>query len=783
MMAAQPEESQLPSPDNTIRERLRSVLIPAAKQALQDAQSDIGKIEKTEVPPPQLKEVAKRIISAGNKVVVVVQDVSALYQIGQDAALFYASLTKIESDRKEPANQQIAIIYYLISSVIFAMRHLDRSTPFSPAQRSELDRLLVEFKNTMEDFGQYADLCYKKGSFLAVLRGTELRGRIKKYWDDLMQHRISLTEYIAIEFTYEVNIKEILNQVGHATDRERLATRFVADNRGPEAVLRNPELLSQLSMILGETITDSLRRSLTGDVAEMMEQNRNHFNIKLRGSTARIRKAITSSREAILKRLDAGPHELIIDDDIKAIWKENKWRMSVKARTFMDGIHNYFEPHVRRKILVAAINKVGIQGDTPVETSSGEDDIFQSEEWTLPFLSNAMYSPAVVDAMDGDGSGFISVDECNDFLQRRPPRWSVPQWFSFWAIVWLMNNEHYLDKINEHIAAIKKAAKVTQPGNKIPIRASEYMKWLDFLDPVILQSLNWGITQNTPSSIAYGDLYRVQEAYTKYEEGKIDEELKHIEYAVDDVEALPYITGHDRIELIIMPLLYLILSYQRTIMEQASREVVDGSVFGKFKDALNTVLLAFNSRLNDLERGWKQMRKDVNAQVECFAGGMFYAWQQNRRSSSKSKAAKPLLDFWANNNVYTNRYEEDGSEWWNVFSPTSPTPQGLTRPVASGRGSSFSRFSAFPFPRLTHVQPAQGDPQSDRIAALEERMERVEDLLDSIDQKLTRIQASAARFSYMAGKRGKLVKHRRSRGREESYQGSVNSDSHGCVIS
>lgn len=38
--------------------------------------------------------------------------------------------------------------------------------------------------------------------------------------------------------------------------------------------------------------------------------------------------------------------------------------------------------------------------------------------------------PAIGDAIDEDGSGFISVHEVNHFLKKLPDSWTVPQWFA-----------------------------------------------------------------------------------------------------------------------------------------------------------------------------------------------------------------------------------------------------------------------------------------------------------------------------------------------------------------
>ncbi|KAJ6610271.1 hypothetical protein B0H10DRAFT_1953978 [Mycena sp. CBHHK59/15] len=51
--------------------------------------------------------------------------------------------------------------------------------------------------------------------------------------------------------------------------------------------------------------------------------------------------------------------------------------------------------------------------------------------WTLFVLSKVTYHPAIADAIDEDGSGFISIHEINSFIQGRPKKWSVDQWLTF----------------------------------------------------------------------------------------------------------------------------------------------------------------------------------------------------------------------------------------------------------------------------------------------------------------------------------------------------------------
>lgn len=54
------------------------------------------------------------------------------------------------------------------------------------------------------------------------------------------------------------------------------------------------------------------------------------------------------------------------------------------------------------------------------------------------------------DAIDDDGSGFLSVREVNDFLKDRTRadlKWSVPQWLALYVVIFL----RYADGTNTAI--------------------------------------------------------------------------------------------------------------------------------------------------------------------------------------------------------------------------------------------------------------------------------------------------------------------------------------------
>lgn len=49
-----------------------------------------------------------------------------------------------------------------------------------------------------------------------------------------------------------------------------------------------------------------------------------------------------------------------------------------------------------------------------------------------PYICFAVY-PAIGEAIDDDGSGFVSVYEVNKFLRAIPEGWSTPQWLALFV--------------------------------------------------------------------------------------------------------------------------------------------------------------------------------------------------------------------------------------------------------------------------------------------------------------------------------------------------------------
>jgi hypothetical protein len=56
----------------------------------------------------------------------------------------------------------------------------------------------------------------------------------------------------------------------------------------------------------------------------------------------------------------------------------------------------------------------------------------QRERWAVAHIHIAHVQP-ILEAIDDDGTGFISINEVNTFAMSRPEGWSLPLWICYWA--------------------------------------------------------------------------------------------------------------------------------------------------------------------------------------------------------------------------------------------------------------------------------------------------------------------------------------------------------------
>jgi len=95
----------------------------------------------------------------------------------------------------------------------------------------------------------------------------------------------------------------------------------------------------------------------------------------------------------------------------------------VKVTHFVIALHDYFTAKASRKLTITNTSTP----DAPAETVNNTDTILPpdtpaKDSWALQYINIRLIQP-LIEAIDDDGSSFVTVDELNEFTSRRPERW------------------------------------------------------------------------------------------------------------------------------------------------------------------------------------------------------------------------------------------------------------------------------------------------------------------------------------------------------------------------
>ena len=102
------------------------------------------------------------------------------------------------------------------------------------------------------------------------------------------------------------------------------------------------------------------------------------------------------------------------------------WKGSVKATNFVIALHDHFTAKVSRKTF-AETSSAGVPAGTVNNINTDVDttllpDTSAEDSWALEHINISLVHP-LIEAIDNDGSSFVTVNELNDFTSSRPEKW------------------------------------------------------------------------------------------------------------------------------------------------------------------------------------------------------------------------------------------------------------------------------------------------------------------------------------------------------------------------
>ncbi|EIW54523.1 uncharacterized protein TRAVEDRAFT_74550 [Trametes versicolor FP-101664 SS1] len=322
------------------------------------------------------------------------------------------------------------------------------------------------------------------------------------------------------------------------------------------------------------------------------------FAIQQRELVREMREVVKYESERVIAELRGGPHERIIDPDLSEIWKDMQWRGIVKARHLVLALHDHYAQKIDDQQHAAA------RGSSPLRPVS------EGDRWALECL-DLMHLQQIIEAFDTDASGFITVQEVNNFTTSRPKGWSLLHWLAYWAVGWQVAMAEYRRKIYALLA------RMNHFRVSVRVRAPAVQDYLDEVVPLVKE-----MTQSFREDPDRRSLFDRFRRYVEQEEKRLREGLEMAKYDLDALETLALINGSTGLERNLFIVLYLLLRRHHDIMAAGKKVILHPKELFDATSAIQLVKDAFDYRAQDLIGLFTQRRLPVDLELRDFACGM-----------------------------------------------------------------------------------------------------------------------------------------------------------------
>lgn len=593
-------------------------------------------------------ERTKNILIGCQQVLEIVDQFSDAVPGGRYVIFAAKAVLNIEMSRRENS-EQISVIFHYMTTMVEALTLLDG--PNAPQKTEGLQAVLTKMTNAVNEFGALADYYYTKckSHFVKYMRSGDIRGKLNGCIDTFKNCREDLIFQLQIrQDKMQQDVLESQKQM--STDVEKILQRL------SEPAVQNPEELRQIEIAKGgikeiladdemmervagmfkESITPGMFNALHGQLDTLLEENKAAFMLKLDAAKDEIKDSIDQSTQAILRRLDEGPHQLIDDPDIRALWQQSGWKLGVKCRTFVNGLCLY---------LFMKLHNASNSGEVPPDA------------WTVRVLSKVNNHNAIGEVIDEDASGYLSVHEVNHFINQKPKDWSTPVWFVHAAVGWKHINHRYLCYVEDQFVDVKDTARGLarswfRRDLEKPIK--EYIDMLKLVRLTFQPVHDDGKASRSANSLSADDSVELESLIaisSQNVETKMKEKLEKVNYNLDDTALLPSITGTSnvRMEQVFLILVHLVLKEHkaRIVGKLTSRE--SSKIFEmmteweSMKVSLATLLLGFHDRMEALTLSWRSLKLDVNVEIESYSNGFFHGWHRDYTTLAPTRKVRPFL--------------------------------------------------------------------------------------------------------------------------------------------
>ncbi|KAF8970853.1 hypothetical protein BDZ97DRAFT_1789054 [Flammula alnicola] len=483
-----------------------------------------------------------------------------------------------------------------------------------------------------------------------ALRRSELQSVISAY----LAVSVTTANIAIAEVGKKVNIRDVL--------------KFMLQNGGPEKCVNDLDLLPKLISKAGESpktgklaisnqaelldLQKSLKEAIGEDLDKVLERHYSRFekvlqvqsnNLKRMSAHLEDQGVLMQTHTTKLGKILDTVTTIMVLEEGKLRTKSVKLKdpnltsSSVKAKLFV----LTFRDHIRTDNsgtgtpIGQFASLPGADAGSTLLLPNRPNQNKDSDEWVLEYIDVAFVQP-IVEAMDEDGSGFISVKEANNFALARPKGLSLLHWIAYWAAGWFLlslpsslltflqgwhiNITKHQRDIYSVLLHMHEALPSVHPANRTHVD--------DYLDDSSLRRVEALLRSIKPVPDNSRKDPKLMEVATTVAASQLDRlkaNLNEMGFFIESPLDATTIAGFARVETWILPLLLLLLQRHLAIIKLAQTVVLDEGELDYHVTSLSSIFSVFDERMQNLEAKFRQLHRDIDAQFESFSYGMFLA--------------------------------------------------------------------------------------------------------------------------------------------------------------
>ncbi|KDQ61832.1 hypothetical protein JAAARDRAFT_190551 [Jaapia argillacea MUCL 33604] len=350
-------------------------------------------------------------------------------------------------------------------------------------------------------------------------------------------------------------------------------------------------------------------RRLCTPVSQLLVANISHFESKMDQLSANLQNALHRVEFRLLKAIDAGAHERIIDPVIGQLWKDMHWGGTVDLLAFFVNLIDYYAD------LAENLPSRGHPSEAPPLTREALKGI-QADQWCFKYIT-VSHSTFLGNVLDEEGTSLVRIRRLNQLIAAKPGDFTMIEWIAYNSWGWIVESDIYRARID---SLLEKALFVnTLARNSATVTRYFKKSW----DRVwtLLESASW---VPTLGSIDDSRMAQLVQKRMEFKESHIQGILERLSFNIDQPGTFALLGGGitdcaDVLESYLWPALYLIILRHCRLVYSSSKCLLDEQELECGAKTLKTTMSTISLRMQSLvERQCNNARPPWSADGALF---------------------------------------------------------------------------------------------------------------------------------------------------------------------